>query len=308
MNNKKRGEISATIVSSRDLGAEYQSLVMEVPEEASKWIRNVRPGQFVQIACSDTDHYSPVGTFLRRPFSIASLQTEDNRVQLEVIYNVIGPGTGWMAQRKSGDPVNILAPLGNGFAQPQEKQTKVILAGGGIGIPPVLFLADALKKQGFENIVGFAGMRSLSNFEYSINSDPKRDSRPLEPSLRLEQWNRSGTPSVIATDDGSYGFSGNLVEALDQYLANHSDWTNAEIFTCGPEPMLKAMAQLAGSRNMTCHICMEAYMACGFGVCQSCVVPVKIDKENSERSGDNMRYALVCDAGPVFDAEELLWE
>ena len=99
-----------------------------------------------------------------------------------------------------------------------------------------------------------------------------------------------------------------MIEALLGNMGLNPDWQEAEIFGCGPEVMLKALAALATKREMECQVCLEAFMACGFGVCQSCVVSAWVDPESADRSDGNRRYMRVCDEGPVFDAKKIVWE
>ncbi len=302
-----RGEFKARIHKKFDLGAEYKSLKFELDLENAQLLANARPGQFIQIACRSGETNSPNNPFLRRPFSIASIEESSDKLIVEVIHNVIGPGTEWMANALLESPTSILGPLGNGFDLSNKNLSKAVLVGGGIGIPPLLFLADILSKLPNCETIGFAGMRSISNFDLSISAE-NADQPPTKPLMRLSQFNRSKTPSIIATDDGSYGFKGNAVAALEQFLSENPDWKDAQIFACGPDAMLHAVADLALKQNMNCQVCMEAYMACGFGVCQSCIVPAWIDPENTDRSNDNTKYELVCVSGPVFDSQKIAWE
>ena len=229
-------------------------------------------------------------------------------VLIEIIHNVIGPGTQWMAQVDTESSVSVLGPLGNGFTLPETGPGKSLLVGGGVGIPPLLFLAERLSRIPGHQAIGFAGLRSRSHFEHSICFANADRTDPLKPQMLLEPFNRSKTASIIATDDGSFGFSGNVVEALNQYLDERPDWQEAQIFACGPEVMLKALAATAEKRQMRCQVCLEAFMACGFGVCQSCVVSVWIDPASLDRSPANQHYVRVCDEGPVFDSKRIVWE
>jgi dihydroorotate dehydrogenase electron transfer subunit len=304
----RRDEFFMVVSRKEMLGSEYRRLVLELPVDRAEFLGHACPGQFVEIACG-----SHGGAFLRRPFSIASLEHETNDagekvLLLEIIHNVIGPGTQWMAGVEVDSVVSVLGPLGNGFELPEKGPGKSLLVGGGVGVPPMLFLADRLGEIDGHEAVGFAGIRSKSHFEHSICFGDADGDHPLNPRMLLEPFNRSKTASVIATDDGSFGFAGNVVEALDRYLDENPNWQEAEIFGCGPEVMLKALASLAAKREMECQVCLEAYMACGFGVCQSCVVSAWVDPENADRSDTNRHYMRVCDEGPVFDAKKIVWE
>lgn len=296
------------------LGSSYRSLLLEIPLARAGSLASAVPGQFIEIACGNSSGGRQQGVpFLRRPFSIASLTVEtreehEDIVRIEVIHNVIGPGTAWMAQVDIDSRMSVLGPLGNGFTLPQESVGKSLLVGGGVGIPPLFFLADRLSGLHDHDVIGFAGIRSRSHLEHSIFAGNVSDDDPLQPALVLEPFSRSKTASIIATDDGSFGYSGTVVAALEKFLDANDDWQEATLYTCGPEVMLKAVAQMAARRQMACQVCMEAYMACGFGVCQSCVVPAWIDPESSDRSDHNQHYMRVCDEGPVFDSKKIVWD
>ena len=133
-----------------------------------------------------------------------------------------------------------------------------------------------------------------------LNADKYEGDEPLKPQMVIGQFTRSGVSSIAATDDGSFGYAGSVVEALEEFIEGQKDWGEAYLYACGPYGMLKAAAETARRRNMGCQVCMEAYMACGIGVCQSCVVGWKGDGER--------RYKLVCSDGPVFDSEMINWE
>ena len=304
-----RGEYLARVARMSDLGAEYKSMVLELEAEGGAAMAAVAPGQFIQIACRRPGDHLTAGPFLRRPFSIASLSpVTDTTCEVEVIHNVIGPGTYWLGARRVGDHVSVLGPLGKGFVLPDQPVNKCLLLGGGIGIPPLIFLANHLFQAGRRQILAFAGMRSVSNFENSICRDDLDPDNPLRPAMLLEQFTQSETPSIIATDDGSFGFAGTAVAAVEKFLDGNPEWGDAHLFACGPSAMLKATAKLALGRQLPCQVCMEEYMACGFGVCQSCVAPTWVDSATADASPTNLKYELVCDAGPVFEATRIRWD
>jgi dihydroorotate dehydrogenase electron transfer subunit len=315
----RRGEFIATVGDQIPLGDGNNSLLLTLVGQAADCFAQAQAGQFVQLACRDLNDFRQTDPILRRPFSIAGISRNYNqlrpcsaekplghdRIFLEIIYRVLGPGTTWLSRRKAGDSINLLGPLGNGFSMPQQKETKIILIGGGVGLPPLFFLADQLAQAGFAQVLGFGGARTKSHFETTAvikNGDPD----PLIPALILEQFNRSGTNSVIATEDGSLGFAGSIIQALEMFLQKQNEWNKSRIFACGPKGMLKAVADLAQRRNMTGQVCMENYMSCGIGLCQSCVVAVKT--ASTEPDGAAGKYKLVCSNGPVFDMEKIIWD
>jgi dihydroorotate dehydrogenase electron transfer subunit len=291
------------------------------------------PGQFIQIACRDLDrNYSPevesdwipgqrldqVGqelmsrlALLRRPFSLADRRDVNDGVELEIIHRVIGTGTEWLSHLRQGDRVNILGPLGNSFMPPKLDQTAV-LVGGGVGIPPMLYLARHLAKSG-RNVVAFAGATSLDLLPLTVSrSAGVGDAEGVAPEMIVEEFTRCGAASVVTTDDGSFGFRGFVTQALERYLDSVSP-PNAVIYTCGPEAMMKRVAAIALSRRLPCQIAVERAMACGMGTCQSCVIRVRDDGGNRPGlsvEGPEMkrwRYRLACTDGPVFEAADLLW-
>ena len=200
---------------------------------------------------------------LPRPISICELE---NGV-LRLVYQAVGAGTKALSKKQAGESLRLLGPLGNGFAPAGEKH---ILVAGGIGAPPLLGLARRLS--GEKQV--FLGFRS-------------------QPFL-AEEFERAGCTVHIATDDGSVGFCGNAVELARPVLAR----AGYTVYACGPRPMLRALAAL----RPDAQISMEERMACGFGVCVGCVIPVR------DESGAGVTYRKVCKDGPVFAAKEVVWD
>jgi dihydroorotate dehydrogenase electron transfer subunit len=253
-----------------------------------------QPGQ--RIALHDADLLSPQ-TMLARPFSLAGREETPAGVRLTVIHRVVGVGTAWLAQLSPGDRVSVLGPLGNQFKLPPKEGT-AILVGGGVGIPPMLYLAQRLRSR---QAIAFSGatMRDLLPLHIRDEAAPSPDS--IDPRLSISEFADCGIPSVITTDDGSYGFRGYVTQALERYLDIRSADANFHptLYTCGPELMMRRVADIANQRNLSCQVAVERAMACGMGTCQSCVIKVK--------EGDGWRYRLSCTDGPVFSANELLW-
>ena len=326
-----RGEYVGQIVEQRSFGSEHMSVVIELVGAGAEAFSQARAGQFVQIACREggietisapARHHFRQITLLRRPFSIAGLQIGPNSstpakaiekddevlVHLEIIYQVVGPGTNWLAQRGSGEKINLLGPLGNGFTPPRDRKSKILLVGGGVGLPPLYLLAGQLARAEYENVIGFGGAQKGNLFAGEVNTDEYQGAEPLKPQMVITQFARSGVSSIAATDDGSFGYEGSVVEALEQFIEAQNDWGGAYLYACGPYGMLKGIAETAQRRNMGCQVCMEAYMACGMGVCQSCVVGVRDSQTKTETGADNRKYKLVCSDGPVFDSEMILWD
>jgi dihydroorotate dehydrogenase electron transfer subunit len=274
-----------------------------------------RPGQFIQIACRQTNlnHYfeteinwepgqriklgggellEPLAV-LRRPFSLAGRHDRENRVNLEIIHRVVGIGTKWLSHLQPGQIVNILGPLGNHFELPPANHT-AILVGGGVGIPPMLYLAAHLQGR---DAIAFCGATTRELLPLTISHDT---SDPATPSMRIAEFARHGVPCIISTDDASYGVGGFVTQALQHWL-NANSGRPTTIYTCGPEPMMKRVAEIAMSLKIRCQVAVERAMACGMGTCQSCVIRARAGSEK------NWIYKLACTDGPIFDAAYLLW-
>jgi dihydroorotate dehydrogenase electron transfer subunit len=323
------------------------------------------PGQFVQVACRDLDRdYSePVEfdweagirpgehgielngrlAFLRRPFSLAGRRDLTDGVELDLIHRVVGVGTDWLSNLKIGDGVFVLGPLGNRFELPKQNET-AILVGGGVGIPPMIYLASKLVGK---NAVVFSGALTRDLLPLTIQEDgPAPGADDATPRMNIAEFAKYGVRAVMSTDDGSYGYRGFVTQALEAYLSagepgrpliagepgrprpgtldrtsdRTSDRTanragdgpallkNAIIYTCGPEPMMKRVAEIAAKFSIPCQIAVERAMACGMGTCQSCCIKVKKkDAASPPNAGKDWAYRLACTDGPVFPATELLW-
>jgi len=245
----------------------YYRIVLRVPEEFASPL----PGQFVQVLCDNS-----TGPLLRRPFSICSF-TEDERT-LSLVFRVVGQGTARLARLKAGDCVDVLGPLGNGF--PLAMSEFRILVAGGVGVPPILFLASFLVERmsiPAAEIILLEGARSRSQLLC----------HRLAPDLAVRLR--------TATDDASHGYHGTVVDLLRTVMADASLPSRKAIYACGPYPMLREVASLASSLHVPAFLSMEAMMACGFGVCLGCVLPT--------RHG----YLRCCSEGPVFCAEDIEW-
>jgi len=282
-----------------------------------------RAGQFVQVQCrglgEQADHIdrqweagqwpSPsqpelVGKepLLRRPLSLAGCRSVagggTDGVELEIIYRTVGTGTNWLGTAGVGTELSVLGPLGNGFPV-RAGLKRAALIGGGVGIPPMLFLARALREVGVE-AVAFCGARSARLLPLTLVAEPSPVGEPL---LCVEEFARLGVKTVVATDDASAGVGGTVTEAFWHYLNAHLPVADdLAVYSCGPEPMMRAAADLCLARGYACHLALERHMACGMGTCQSCIVKLR-----DEGSDNGWRFKLCCTDGPVFDAREILW-
>ena len=221
------------------------------------------PGQFVEVRVDGSPK-----TFLRRPISINFVDREHNELWLLVA--TIGDGTRQLAKLQPGDLLNCILPLGNGFT-PAKTAEKLLLIGGGVGVAPLLYMGAEMAKNGQEPT-------------FLLGARTKNDL------LMLEEFKRYGRV-YVTTEDGSEGEKG--------FVTNHSLLTQEHfdrISTCGPTPMMKAVARYAKQSNTPCEVSLENLMACGLGACLCCVE--KTVKGN----------VCVCKDGPVFNINDLLWQ
>jgi dihydroorotate dehydrogenase electron transfer subunit len=223
---------------------------------------SAQPGQFINVLAAEIGE----GPLLRRPFSISRIEKDI----VELIFHAIGMGTILLSRKQPGDRIDVLGPLGQTFHADAEYDTALIVAGG-IGTAPFPFLTTNLLKRG-KRIETFVGFRNAAQI-YTAH---------------LQNVH-------IATDDGSEGFHGNVVQLLESFLEK-SSFDKVKIFACGPTIMLQALADLAKRKNICCEASLEGQMACGVGICQGCPV---------ERTGDGAKYALVCKDGPTFLTTEI---
>ncbi len=290
-----RGVFLARVVRNDSICREHWRFVLEL-----RGFPDAAPGQFVQLLCHDPESSGGAGgTFIRRPFSIGGLRRRGDTCDVDILHRAIGPGTRWLARLKPGDPVNVLGPLGQPFDIPADRSA-VLLVGGGIGLPPLIWLAEPLKQAG-KPTVAFCGARTADLLPLTrIAAVPIAAG---EPALAFEEFARVGAPVVVSTDDGSLGVAGTVADAFERYLDRRPDEVRgAAVYTCGPERMMHAVAGICEAQGMPCQVCLERMMACGMGTCQSCVVRVR-DADNA----DGWRYRLCCTDGPVFDGRSVIW-
>lgn len=216
-------------------------------------------GQFVEV-------YPDNGiNLLSRPISICEINKEEGILRL--VFQIVGKGTKLFSELKFGDEVRLLGPCGNGYTLSEGKS---VLVGGGIGVPPLIETCKQLK--GKKIVV--LGFRSGS--------------------FLVEEFEKLGAKVYVATDDGSVGFKGNVVDLL------RAEGIKGDmIYSCGPKIMLKFLSMYAEENNIPCQVSMEERMACGIGACVGCVVQIK--------DGEGWAYKKVCKDGPVFDSREVCW-
>lgn len=280
---RRRGIFTGRVIENRALCREHFLLRAQFPH-----LPPTRPGQFVQVLCRDKGVQDPM---LRRPFSLAG-RTGDT---VDLIHRVVGSGTAYLSALSEGDELNILGPLGNAFPLPKDGE-RAMLVGGGVGIPPMIYLASALGHAAKDAAV-FAGATTKDLLALTVATPPHADGTP---SSCIAEFSRHGVRAAISTDDGSLGAKGFVTHTLEAQLSRNA--TNAVIYTCGPEAMMKRVADIAAKHDVPCHVAVERAMACGMGTCQSCCIRVA-----DPAKPDGWRYALACTEGPVFQSGRLLW-
>lgn len=253
--------ISRLVANSRLCQSMYRAEI-----EFDTAMDTFKPGQFVTVRVG-----ASVVPLLRRPFAVASAEPRVKRASF--IYQVRGSGTEMLSNTAPGATLDIIGPLGKPFPLPDSQQFSVLIAGG-IGLGPVLFLADTLQQAGY-----------ACSFVFGCRSGSFIPERLFD-----------GRNVVVCTDDGSTGFKGTVVSYLESIAGNIPE--NARIYCCGPEPMLKGCHLFAQKHQFSCFVSVEQVMACGVGACMGCAV----------KMAGNGLYARACKEGPVFNSKDLLWE
>lgn len=229
--------------------------------------RQAKPGQFISVYTQDQSALLP------RPISICETDTANDR--LRIVYRVAGKGTLEFSRYEPGYRVDILGTLGNGFPLEKAAGKRVFLMGGGIGIPPMLALAKEMKSASAVSVDVIAGYRDRALF---LSED-------------LAKY----APVHVATEDGSVGTKGNVMNVIE------AEGLEADvIFACGPMPMLRAIRQYAAQKNIEAYISLEERMACGVGACLGCVVRTRDVDHHS-----HVNNARICTDGPVYEAQEV---
>lgn len=252
-------KMTSTILQQDCIGTDIYSLWLDAPEIASQ----AKPGQFISVYSNDS------GRVLPRPISICEIDREKGA--LRIVYRIAGKGTAEFSAMKPGETLEILGPLGNGFPMEIIKGKRVFMMGGGIGVPPMVQTA----KEAEAEVTVIAGYRNSEIF-------------------LKEELEANGT-LVIATEDGSVGTKGNVMDAIRE---NHLEAD--VIFACGPTPMLRAIKTYAEEKGILCYISMEEKMACGVGACLACVC-----KSREVDHHSHVHNKRICKDGPVFLSTEV---
>lgn len=256
------------------------------------------PGQFVQVLCHRPEEAEGGVAMLRRPFSIGGLERGAHGVEMKLLGREVGLGTAWLDARSPGDHISVLGPLGRGFTAPPRGATALLVAGG-IGLPPIRWLAETLANTGV-SCTAIIGAQRRSLLPITLVDDPSATGSATKC---VDEFARAGIPAAVTTDDGSCGMRGRVTDAMATFFGSPFARETLRVYACGPEAMLRAVATLCSAQEVTCELAMERVMGCGMGTCQSCVVPV-----NDSARKEGWRYALCCTEGPVFDARRIRWE
>ena len=255
----KKFMLDLIVRENKPLNAQYSLIILTSNEKLPEML----PGQFAEIRVDNAPN-----TFLRRPISINFVDYTKN--ELWLLIQKVGEGTHKLCALNNGDSLNLLFPLGNSFSFPNKTNASVLLVGGGVGIAPLLFWGSVLFNKGFKCSFLLGG-RSKDNL------------------LQLDEFEKFGTV-LTTTEDGSMGERG-FVTQHSVLSAPNFDF----IYSCGPTPMMKAVAAYAASNNVSCEVSLENTMACGFGACLCCVT-------------DTVEgHICVCTDGPVFNIKKLKW-
>jgi len=253
-------QIRVKILYNKKIKGNYFHLVLQAP----KITKESLPGQFLNIKVNDA--YEPL---LRRPLSIHRVKGAN----IEFLYEVVGRATELLSHRKPGEYLDVIGPLGNGFQLNAKHKTLNILVAGGMGVAPLMFLAEKLVKSKVTVLIGAKTKGQI---------------------LCDKNFKDLGCEVKIATDDGSRGFKGKITDLL-KALPLTMDYKLSTICSCGPGPMLKEISRISKKYNIPAQVSLEEHMACGIGACLGCVVNTK---EGFKR---------VCKEGPVFNADEIIW-
>jgi dihydroorotate dehydrogenase electron transfer subunit len=283
-----RGTIAleeSEVLSHEAFAANQFVLKLHAPKCAAR----AEPGSFVHLSC---DALLP----MRRPLSI--MRADKQRGTVEILYKIVGPGLELLSQQQAGARLSVLGPIGKGFT-PHSERPRTLLVGGGVGIPPMIFLAEHLRDRTDARWQPLVLMGSEVPFPFRAKPStilvPGIPDGAIASMPLLDEW---GIPSRLASLQDYPGcFQGYVTDLAATWLStlNAAQLNEVEIFSCGPTPMLAAVAKVAKRFNVPCQVSLEEYMACAVGGCAGCAVRVQTP------NGPAMKR--VCVDGPVFEAE-----
>ena len=276
----------ATVVSHNAYSAKQYRMVLHAPRCA----KTARPANFVHLRCSKA-------LAMRRPYSIMSASKKQGHI--EILYKVVGKGSQALSQKQVGDEINLIGPIGNNF-MPHPQRPEVLLLGGGVGIPPILFLAEQIKRDSRYKPLAMIGSEVPLPFKLVSSRFQIAEINP-DYHLGITELETLGVPSRLACGRKKQGcFNGYIDAFVQSYLEKVAPrrLNFIEIFACGPEPMLKSIAKLSADFKLPCQLAVEEYMACGVGGCAGCPIAV--------RENGKITMKRVCVDGPVFNADCLV--
>jgi dihydroorotate dehydrogenase electron transfer subunit len=274
----------ARIIANRNVSPGYYRMRMHCPGAAAR----SKPGQFVMVRVG-----SSIDPLLRRPFAVHRVCGKSGAAPavgspscIEILYRIAGKGTLLLSRMKTGEEINLLGPLGSGFRLPRGIETAVLVAGG-IGVAPLLPLAQFLGRRG----------RPVSR-TVIVGGATRGDI------LCRRDFKKTGARVVVSTEDGSTGVRGLATDLLDDVLGSLAPEATAHLalYACGPLPMLHRVAAMAREHAVSCQVSLESAMACGVGACLGCSVPVRSGRSKA------VSYQRVCREGPVFDSTVIDWD
>ena len=247
------------IVSNEKLSLQFWRMCFD----AKRIKKDAKPGHFVHLKVNEG-----MQPFFRRPFSIYR-----SKKYVEIFYEVVGPGTQIMSEKKKGDMMDIVGPVGTPFTLPSKDVKQVVMIAGGIGVAPFLALTDALKKRKLELILLYGG----------------RTKGHVYP---MKEFKENGVKVFVATDDGSVGVKGRVSKLFDKI---NCDPKTTAVYTCGPNPMMAAVQKFCNEKNLWAEGACEEVMACALGACLGCSIQT------------TKGFRTVCYEGPVFPLEEIVF-
>lgn len=271
-------QLQTKILGNRKVAPDFYKMRIESPYLA----KTIQPGQFVEVRCGES-----TDPLLRRPFGAHRILKNG----IEILYEVVGKGTGILAHKKPGDVLDIIGPLGNGFNLPAKTaqcRPQIVLVAGGIGVAPLLALAEKAS-------LGCKTPASGKNLYALIGAKAKSHI------LCENEFKKAGARVLVSTEDGSNGKKGLITDYLKDVLWKLDDGIWTVIYACGPNGMLEAVWDIASEKGAACQFSFESMMACGVGVCLGC--PIKV-----ARGPADFEYKMVCKDGPVFNGSDIVWK
>ncbi len=264
------------VLSHKKYGEHYHSLTIVAPDIGEQ----VKPGQFVNIKCGESRSH-----ILRRPFSVYRVHKRGGWAStIEVVFDIRGPGTGYLAALRGHASVDLIGPLGRGFTIPK-RRAHCLLVGGGIGAAPLFFLADELRNEGHRVDV-ILGARTQGLLLNAIEA------------------RRLASVCLSTTEDGTAGDQGRVTDVLEETIERCG---TEVVYACGPHPMLAAVTEVCVERQLPVQVAVEELMACGYGVCMTCVMPLRRKPKKDEPPEEAVVYARSCTEGPVFNGHLVIW-